>query len=252
MNDFLRLAREARERQALLVTGAGAAPAVTAALAGLLAAEFDRVGEINIFLTPGMDDERELATVRAVLERAAPRARNGGREARAREKSLVVVLPPPVGRRRGYRCDLPDLELFTKHFGARTVTARAGLAPGLQSALLALYALLRRLGWIERLSPFAALLVRLATVLTRADAVSAAICVSMRGTRRGTEQEHVACLIGRRRDGPAIAAAPIVTLVRQWLERGVHEVGAMASVGLFSLEDLKPELARHDVVLVRQ
>lgn len=247
--EFARLAREAREHDALLVTGAGATPAVTSALAGLLAAEFDRVGEIHVFITPGTGDERDLATTRAVLEQAPSRGKGNGRAAKW---SQTLRFPAPVGRRHGFLCDAPDLDLFTKQFGARTITARAGLAPGLLSGLLRVLALMRRRGWIEQLSPFTAGVVRLAAYITSADADSAAIRVAMRGTRAGVEQEHLACLIGRGSAGPAIAAAPIVTLVRRWLERGAHDTGAMSCTGLLSLDDLKPELARHDIVLVRE
>ncbi len=58
MNEFVRIARDAREHDALLVTGAAAAPAVTAALAGILASEFDRISEIHVFVTPGLDGDR--------------------------------------------------------------------------------------------------------------------------------------------------------------------------------------------------
>jgi hypothetical protein len=126
------------------------------------------------------------------------------------------------------------------------------LAPGLLSKLLALLALLRRRGWIEQLSPFAAALVRVGARLTRAEADAAAIRVAVRGSRNGVEQEHVACLIGRASAGPAMAAAPIVTLVRTWLEQGVRDAGALPCIGLLDFADLKPELARHDIVLVRE
>jgi saccharopine dehydrogenase-like NADP-dependent oxidoreductase len=255
LTEFTRLARTAREHDVLLVTGAGAAPAVTSALAAMLATEFDRVSEIQVLLSPGIGDERELATTRAVLERAgAPLAKVSarGREAREMAWSQKFDLPDPVGRRRGYLCDLPDLDLFQRHFGARTVIARAGLAPGVLSKLLALFAALRRGGWMAQLSPFAAGLVRLGARLTRAEADAAAIRVAVRGSRHGVEQEHVACLIGRASAGPAMAAAPIVTLVRTWLEQGVRDTGALACIGLLDLSDLKPELARHDIVLVRQ
>jgi hypothetical protein len=255
LNEFTRLARAARDHNVSLVTGAGAAPALTGALAAMLAGEFDRIGEIHVLLSPGIGDERELATTRAVLQSAGgATAKTGarGRDARAPAWSQKLALPDPVGGRRGYLCDLPDVELFGRQFGARAVIARAGLAPGLLSALLALLAGLRRRGWIERLSPFAGGLVRLGARLTRAEADIAAIRVAVRGSRDGAEQEYVACLIGRASAGPAMAAAPIIALVRTWLERGPGEAGASPCVGLIDFGDLKPELARHDIVLVRQ
>jgi saccharopine dehydrogenase-like NADP-dependent oxidoreductase len=253
---FARLAREAREHNALLVTGAGAAPAVTTALAGLLADEFDRVNEIHIFLTPGMDDQRELATARAVLEQAANpvRVKENGRWRKQHwwQHPQTVRFPRPVGRRRGYLCDLPDPELLARQFGARTITARAGFAPGFLNFVLAMLAFLRRRGWVQRLSPMTAWLVRTAARVTRAHVDAAGIRVAMSGNRRSTEEEHVVYLIARDGAGPAIAAAPMLTLVRKWLEQGVQQTGAVTCVDLLRFGDLKPELARHHIVLVRE
>ena len=58
--------------------------------------------------------------------------------------------------------------------------------------------------------------------------------------------------MGRDGAGPAIAAAPILTLVRRWLTQGVDDVGAMPAAGLVNLEQMKPELVDCNVVLVRQ
>ncbi|HYM47415.1 MAG TPA: saccharopine dehydrogenase NADP-binding domain-containing protein [Burkholderiaceae bacterium] len=253
IGEFEQLARAAREHDALLVTGAGAAPAVTAALCGLLAPHFDRVNEIHIFLTPGIGDQRELATTRTVLERAEqpPRVKQSARRREEQwwEQPQTVGFPAPVGRRRGYLCDLPDLELFTKQFGARTVSARTGFAPGLLNLMLAVLALLRRRGLIKRLSPLTGLLMR-AAASKQVDA--AAIRIAMRGSVRGADEEHIVYLVGRNGAGPAIAAAPIVTLVRKWLEYGTGEYGALACVGLLDFDALKPALAGNDVVLVRE
>jgi saccharopine dehydrogenase-like NADP-dependent oxidoreductase len=253
--EFVRLAREAREHKALLVTGAGAAPAVTSALAGLLADQFSRVNEIHVFITPGMGDERELAIARAVLAHTGPvRVKQDGRwrDQHWWDKPLSVRFPEPMGRRRGYLCDLPELELFIRHFGARTVTARAGFAPGMLNRILSGLAAMRRNGQAEQLSRTTSALVRLAARLTRAHSNTAAIRVAVQGLHRGVEEEHVVYLVGRDGAGPAIAAAPILALLRKWLDGGVKEAGAEACVGMLDFDDLKPGLVGHDVVLVRE
>lgn len=256
LTEFMRLAREAREHNSLLVTGAGAAPAVTTALASWLAGEFDRVNEIHVFLTPGMDDHRELATTRAVLEQVANpmRVKEHGRwrEQHWWQRPQTVRFPRPIGRRRGYLCDLPDSESLARRFGARTVTARAGFAPGFLNFTLAVLAFLRRRGWVRRFSPLTAWFVRTVASLSQAHVNAAGIRVAMRGSRRSTEEEHVVALIARDGAGPAISAAPILALVRQWLAQGVKQTGAMTCVDLLSFDDLKPELAGHHIVLVRE
>lgn len=256
MTAFARLAREAREHDALLVTGAGAAPAVTGALTALLAEHFNRINEIHIFLTPGMGDQRELAVARAILAHSSQplRLKQDGRWQKEHwwEHPQTVRFPDPVGRRRGYLCDLPDLELFAKQFSARTVTARAGFESGMLNMTLSTFAAMRRRGGSEQLSPMMTRLVRFAAWTIGSGSNAAAIRVAMHGIRRGSEEQHVVYLIGRNGAGPAIAAAPILTLLRKWIDKGVKESGAVTCNSLIDFDDLKPSLAEHDVVLVRE
>jgi hypothetical protein len=88
--------------------------------------------------------------------------------------------------------------------------------------------------------------------MTRAHVNAAGIRVAMSGSRRNTEEEHIVTLVARDGAGPAISAAPILALVRQWLEHGVKQTGAVTCVDLLSFDDLKPELAGHHIVLVRE
>ncbi len=257
LGEFTKLARDAREHEALLVTGAGAAPAVTAVLAGLLIGEFERASEIHVFVTPGLDDQRELAIARSILDRTEDplRIKKRGRwqEEHWWTRPEMVRFPPPVGRRRGWLCDLPDLELMVRQFDVGTVTARAGFAPGLLSFVIALLAAQRRAGSVRHLSPMTARLVRLAARLSRAHGEAGAIRVAVRGlSRRHIEEEHVVYLVARAGTGPAIAAAPILALVRKWVEHGVPETGALPCVGMLSLDDIRPELADHNIVLIRE
>jgi saccharopine dehydrogenase-like NADP-dependent oxidoreductase len=252
--EFARLAREAREHGALLVTGAGATPAITAALTSLIAEHFTRINEIHVFITPGLSDQRELAAARAVLSHTSPlRVKQGGRwrEQHWWEQPQTVRFPDPMGRRRGYLCDLPELELFAKQFGARTVTTRIGFAPGLLNRLLSSVSGVSRNGRAS-LSRRMAMLLRFAARMSSPQANVAAIRIAIQGVRRGTEEEHVLCLVGRNGAGPAIAAAPIVALVRKWREHGVSDAGAVPCIGLLGFEDIKPALMDRDVVLVRE
>ena len=85
-----RLARAAERSGAQLVTAASAAPTMSAALADMLVPEFDRVREIHTCLTPGARDQRELATVRAIINYADNPARMKG----ARSLARVLLLEP--------------------------------------------------------------------------------------------------------------------------------------------------------------
>jgi saccharopine dehydrogenase-like NADP-dependent oxidoreductase len=251
-----RLARRAQQTGSLLVSGAGTLPAVTGALVALLAPEFERITEIHTFLAPGRSDQRELASLRAVLSAAGTliRIKERGRwnEVFAGSRPQSFDFPPPVGRRRGYLSDSPELDLFPRHFGATTVTARVGLE-GFYNGLLMLLGGLRRRGWLTADDPprWLEWLLRLRRPRGDGDAAGG-VRVEVRGRAEGNAAlGHVVYLVARDGSTPAIAAAPVVALVKKWAEHGVPESGARPAVGLVDWDDIRRELLGHDIVMVR-
>ncbi|GEM_PF-1339606 len=257
MTEFARLARDARDHEALLVTGAGAVPAVAAALVRMLVKEFDRVSEIHIFLAPGMGDQRELATVQSILDQGdnPVRTKERGRRPKQhwRTKPEPVRFPEPVGVRRGWLCDL-ERDALAREFGVGTVTTRTGFAPGFLSFMITILEKLRQRGTVRELSPLIAWFVRRAAARRGRHSLGRAssIRVAVRGSRRNHDEEYVAYLVARDGAGPAIAAAPILALVRRWVEKGVKETGAVTCVDMLGFDDLRPELMNHNIVLVRE
>lgn len=251
-----RLARAAERSGAMIVTAASAAPAVSAALVDMLDPEFDRVREIHTCLSPGARDQRELAAMCAILSHADNPARMKER-GRWREfyywsQPQRVDFPAPLGRRRGYLCDGPDLDLFPRRYGATTVTFRMAL-PWLSFNLA-----LAGVGWLGRREVLDAPPAWLLT-LVRAGArylptrrCGGGLRVEVRGERRGDELTHTAFLIARDRHSPAIAAAPILALAKKWLVRGTAERGVFPCVGLLDWDELRAELRDHDIVLIRR
>lgn len=256
VNGMERLARAAERSGALIVTAASAAPAVSAALVDMLDPYFDRLREIHTCLSPGARDQRELAAIRAILSHADSPARMKER-GRWREfydwsQPQRVDFPPPIGRRRGYLCDRPELDLFPRRYSATTVTFR--LALPWRSFNLALAGV----GWLGRREVLNAPprwllgLVRHGARILPTRRFAGGLRVEVRGERRGEELVHTAFLVARGRDSPAIAAAPILALAKKWLTRGTSERGVRPCVGLLDWDELRAELCAHDVVLIRQ
>jgi saccharopine dehydrogenase-like NADP-dependent oxidoreductase len=256
VNGMQRLARAAERSGAMIVTAASAAPAVSAALVDLLGSDFDRIREIHTCLTPGARDQRELAAVRAILSIADNPARMKER-GRWREfyywtKPQRVDFPPPIGRRRGYLCDRPDLDLFPRRYDAQTVTFRMALPWRSVNLVLA------GVGWLGRREVLRAppgwllALVRTGARLLPTRRYGGGLRVEVRGECRGAETAHTAFLIARDRHSQAIAAAPIVALVRKWVARGAAERGVLPCVGLLDWNEIRAELRDYDIVLIRR
>lgn len=250
-----RLARAAERSGAQLVTAASAAPTMSAALVDMLVSEFDRVREIHTCLTPGAHDQRELATVRAILNYADNPARmkerGRWREFHYWSQPQRVAFPPPLGRRRAYLCDRLDLDLFPKRYGAQTVTFRTALPWRSFNLALAGVGWLGRRGVIAEPPGALLTLVRLGARWLPTRRFAGGLRVELRGERHGKDLTHTVFLIARDRHCAAISAAPILALARKWLAHGVATPGVTPCVGLLDWNELKAELLAHDIVLVR-
>lgn len=255
VDGIMRLNRRAQQKNCLIVSGASSVPAVSAALVDMLMPEFDRITDIHTCISPGNKNPRGLATVRAILSYTGQSLRlkeNGRwRYAYGWSESEKVAFPEPIGKRRVYLCDVPDLDLFPARYGAHTVSFRAGLELNIFNRGLALLGRMRRWGWIKNLSGWAPGLVAASHLFDGLGGVAGGMRVLVRGRKDGEEIEHTAFLIARDANGPAIPCSPAVALIRKWIEHGVPDAGAMPCVGLLTWNEIKAELLAHDITLVR-
>lgn len=255
VDGIVRLNRRAQQRNCLIVSGASTVPAVSAALVDMLAHEFDRISDIHTCISPGNKNPRGVATVQAILSYTGSsfRIKENGRWRYAYGWSELekVVFPTPVGKRRVYLCDVPDLDIFPMRYGAQTVSFRAGLELNLFNRGLVLLSRMRRWGWIKNLPGWAPGLIAASHLFRSFGGVAGGMRVLVRGRKNGEEIQHTAFLIARDANGPAIPCSPSVALIRKWVERGVADSGAMPCVGLLTWDEIKAELVSHDIVLVR-
>lgn len=250
-----RLNRRAQQHNCLIVSGASSVPAVSAALVDLLAPEFDRISEIHTCISPGNRNPRGLASVRAILSyTGAPiRLKEKGRwrYGYGWSEPEKVRFPAPVGKRRVYLCDVPDLDLFPARYGAPTVTFRAGLELNLFNYGLAMLGRMRRWGWVKDLPHWAPALIAASNFFRGSGGVAGGMRVRVRGRKNDQDVEHTVFLMARDANGPAIPCSPAVALIRQWVERGISTPGAVPCVGLLTWDDIKAELMNYVITLVR-
>ncbi|MDH3513406.1 MAG: saccharopine dehydrogenase NADP-binding domain-containing protein [Gammaproteobacteria bacterium] len=251
-----RLNRRALQKNCQIVSGAGAVPAVSAALIDMLITEFDRISEIHVSFSPGNVLPDGEATLRTILGNAGNsfRLKENGRwrYAYGWSESVKVVYPEPLGRQRLYLSDVPDLDLFPARYGAQTVTFRAGLGLKFFNRGLFLLARMRRWGWIKNLPGWAPGLITAGRLFRGIGTAAGGMRVLVRGRRDGEELEHTVFLVARDGNGLAISCSPSLALIRRWVNRGVPDFGAVPCVGLLSWDEIKAEMTDHDIVLVRQ
>ncbi len=250
-----RLQRRAQHKNCLIVSGAGSVPAVSAALVDMLVPEFDRLSEIHTCISPGNKNPLGVGTVRAILRYTGNplRLKDQGRWHYAYGWSTpkVVTFPKPVGKRRVYLCDVPDLDIFPTRYGAQTVTFRAGWELNIFNYGLAILGRMRRWGWMTNLSHWAPGLAALGHFFHGFGNVAGGMRVLVRGRKDGQEIEHTVFLLARDANGQAIECSPAVALIRKWVEHGTSNTGALPCVGLLTWDEIKAELVAYDITLVR-
>jgi len=253
-----RLERAAEGSGARLVTGAGANPMLSAALVDLARPDFDRLSEIHVFLVPDHDDRRELASARLILSGLDHplRIKESGRwqETRRWQRVRVVRLPPPIGKRRGYLADLPELELFPRRYDAQTVIARVGLRSGWFNLGIRLLSLIMRFRQNRQPPGWLMAYLRLSPALPGGRiGPAAALQVELRGQCDGAACTHVMTLVVHDAPGYSLTSAPLVALVRHWVEHGPDRAGADPGLDLVDWTDISRELQREgiDVRLLR-
>lgn len=250
-----RLARKAEKHGSLIVTGAAAAPAVSALLVDMLAPEFDHIHEIHVCLAHGKNDRRDHATARAIMGYVdlVSRLKEKGRwrEHQGWGRPQPVYFPAPVGRRRGYLCDGLDLDIFPKRYGAQTVTLRRALSSRAGNVVLSLSRWLKRRGMMHGLPLPVRGSLRAISALPRFGDPNGGLGVEVRGERRGEPLDRSVVLVARDGSTPAIAAAPAIALVRKWTRQGVSAAGVTPCVGLLDWPEVRSELMDCDIVLVR-
>ncbi len=255
VDGITRLHRRAQQNNCLVVSGASSVPTVSAALVDMLAPEFDRISEIHTCISPGNKNPRGTATVRAILSYTGKslriKERGRWRYAYGWSEPEVVRFPPPVGRRRVYLCDVPDLDIFPSRYGAQTVSFRAGLELNLFNYGLVWLGAMRRRGWIKNLPNWASGLAVTSNLFRGRGGPAGGMRVLVRGSHDGEELTHTAYLIARDTNGPAIPCSPSVALIRKWVQQGISETGAMPCVGLLKWDEIRAELSRYDIRLVR-
>ena len=255
IDGIARLGRRAQQKDCLIISGAGMAPAVSTVLADMLAPEFDDVREINVSVSWGNKNPIGVASLRSLLTCAgAPlrfKEKGSWRYADGWSESEVVRFPEPLGKRRVYLCDAPDLDILPARYGVPTVTYRAGFELGLFNRGLSLLGRMRHWGWIKNLADRAPALSAASRLFRRFGSEPSGMQLRMRGYLNGQEIERTASVIARDNNFTAIACSPALALIRKWVGKGHSEAGAAPCVDLLTWDEIRAELAGYDILLVR-
>ena len=235
--DFVMRARSlARDRSApgsaAVFPGCSAVPALSAVLSAIAVRDRGGVQMLRIQMAPGNRSPRQRATVESLLASVGRPIRLKDRTTLGWTEPRVFEFPAPVGRRRGYLVDVPDVELFPELFGAASVEFRAGAELGILNLGVSFLGLLRRIGAVRDWSPYVPLFLRAAGLTAGWGHDWGALGVEAGGRRVSVVAD---------REGQRIAVLPAALMVQRLLKGPGRPSGLVPLESWVSVEQLWEE-----------
>lgn len=240
---------EAKAAGVLVVSGASTVPALSGAVVDRYAPSFASMRAMTTIIAPGNSFDPGLATTQSILRSLGRPLSPAGETKRFGWQGLERRVLPGLGARWIGDCDAPDLALFPQRYaGVETVRVCAALEVG--ALHLALWGLswLVRAGAMRRPERLAAPLLAAKRYLRRLGTGAGGMTVTLDGTGlEGEAKQVIWHLVAKSGHGPNIPATPSVILAKMLLAGSLATRGAMACVGLFTLDDFTREVADLDV-----
>lgn len=240
----------AKQANIPIISGASSVPGLSSAVIEHYRPYFQSLEDLTFGISPGQRAERGRATTEGILSYVgkplAPSA--GSTRQRYGWQDLYSDRYPDLGRRWFANCDIPDLDLFPRHYGLQTVQFSAGLE--LFPLHFGLWGLswLRRLGLPLPLERWAGLFLSASNLLNRFGSADGGMHLHLTGRdHKGSIKKLKWYIIAKDEDGPHIPTVPAIILAKQIARRQFSRKGAMACVGLVSLDDYLAELAGYAV-----
>lgn len=251
----------ARAANRAAIAGCSSVPAISAAAVTALAQDLAHIDAISSVILPGNRAPRGRSVVRAILAQVGRpiRVMRAGTWQTVRGWTTVHRLRPaiagvaPLRPRHASPIGAPDLELFPRHFKARTVRFHAGLELGVMHLGLAAIARMVARDLLSSATPLTGVLLWLADRLKPFGSDRGAMTVDVLGrTDDGIAEHRRWTLIAEAGDGPEIPSTPAYLLALR-LARAASTVppGARACLTDLTLEDIEAGLADYAITTHR-
>jgi Saccharopine dehydrogenase NADP binding domain len=244
---------EAKAAGVLVVSGASTVPALSAAVADALAPRFAQLDAITTIISPGNRFDPGIATTRSILGTLGRPIAGGAGVSQGDTvrgwQGLRRVRLPGLGPRWVGHCDAPDRALFPQRYpGLRRADVFAALEVGLFHLGLWGVSWLVRAGLVRQPQRLAGPLLALKHRLGFLGSDRGGMLVQLDGLDHAGQRKRIDWhLVAGSGHGPYIPATASVLLAKRLLDDSLRARGAMACMGLFTLDDFMAEIADLDI-----
>lgn len=256
--DIAQLDIAAKQKGVTLISGASSVPGLSSAVLDKYRDRFTNIDTIDMAIAPGNKAERGIATVKGILSYTghAFNVFKGGRwqSVYGWMDSKVNDFGGIVAKRHLANVDVPDLELFPKHYKvSERVSFQAGLElPFLHQTMVVMAQLVKK-GLVKNWSPLAKIICKTSDLFLSLGSDNGAMQVTMTGT--GIDGKALSIkwiLYAPNGNGPYIPTLSAIILARKLLQSEALKSGATACVGLLSLSYFSSYFKALDIYAIEQ
>ena len=244
-----RLDQAAKQARIAVISGASTVPGLSSAVIEYFKSEFSKFRSLRYGISPGQKAERGLATTQGILSYVGQKLNSfPGTGVAYGWQDVYRQRYPELGNRWMANCDIPDLDLFPARYGLQKIQFSAGLE--LSALHLGLWGLswLVRAGVPIRLTRYAPLLLQLSNLFDRLGSADGGMHMTITGLDHAGKLMNLDWfMIAKDGDGPHIPTVPAILLAKQIMRDEFKTLGAMACVGLVSLDDCLKELSNRNI-----
>jgi saccharopine dehydrogenase-like NADP-dependent oxidoreductase len=212
------LNQAAVDKGCFVLSGVSSVPAISAAVVRTLSERFSELFVIETALVPGNRAPRGRSVIASILSQTGEPLRvwRGGAWRLHRGWSEAKTVSFGQGfKRRVNLIGAPDLKLFPKAFGARSVIFRAGLELSIMDRALAFLGALRSRRLLPKLTLFLAPVLWMSRRLEPFGSDRGAMAVDVTGLEEGKAKCRRWQIIAYKGDGPFIPAVPARAVIRK-------------------------------------
>lgn len=241
---IVRLDAAAKKENVAVISGVSTVPALSSAVLEHFLPQFAEIDQLTYGIAPGQKTERGLATTKGILSYVGKRLKPCvGYPLRYGWQDIYRQSYPEIGKRWMANCDVPDLDLLPERYGVKKIRFSAGMENSLLHLGTWLLSWGVRLGLPIDLSRAAPALLAASHWFDGGGSADGGMHVLLEGKdRAGRKIVRQWFIVARAGDGPYIPCAPAVILAKRIVGGAQIQAGAMACVGVVSLEDYLKEL----------
>jgi uncharacterized protein YbjT (DUF2867 family) len=235
----------AKEKNALVVSGASTVPGLSSAVLDHYKNDFATIDSLIYGISPGQKAPRGLATTESILTYLGKPLKPWANQLKTYFgwQDIYRQEYPELGKRWMANCDIPDLDLFPNIYGLKHIRFSAGMENSTLHLGMWIISYLVRIGLPLNLPKHAKFLLSVSHIFDSFGTTSGGMHMLIKGTnKQGKPLEIKWFIIAKDNDGPQIPCVPAIILSKKIIQGTLHTTGAKPCIGMITLDEYMKEL----------